>query len=73
MTNQTKPNNNTASFFAGCTKNEIRHAYFCADLFVMSVEDVLKPVVFSPSHYEVKELILDEDYFEDRTARKRNK
>lgn len=59
------------NLFAGRTKNEIAHAYFCAKLFGTSVEEQLKPVVFSPSHYEVKELILDEDYFENRAAKKR--
>ena len=59
--------------FAGRTKNEIAHAYFCARLFGTTVEEQLQPVVFSPSHYEVKELILDEDYFENRAAKKRNK
>lgn len=57
--------------FIGRTKNEIRHAYMCAELFKTTVEEQLKPVVFSPSHYEVKELILDEDYFENRAAKKR--
>ena len=67
--NQTSSNNNP---FAGRTKVEIAHAYFCAKLFGMSVEDVLKPVVFSDSHYEVKELILGDGDFDSKWALKRN-
>ena len=71
MTNQTKQSEKTHNLFAGRTKNEIRHAYFCAELFKTTVEEQLRPVVFSPSHYEPKELILDDDYFENRAAKKR--
>jgi len=59
--------------FQGRTKNEIRHLHFCAELFGETFDEMLQPVVFSTSHYEPKELILDSDYFEDRAAKKRLK
>ncbi len=45
--------------FAGRTKNDIRHAYFCADLFGTTVEEQLQPVVFSESHYQINQAKFD--------------
>jgi len=66
-------NDQPKEVFQGRTKNEIRHLHFCAALFGKTFEEMLEPVVFYPSHYEPKELILDSDYFEDRAFKKRFK
>lgn len=43
---------NQNNLFAGRTKNEIRHAYFCAELFGTSVEEQLKQPVSDPNMYD---------------------
>ena len=48
------------NIFKGFTKNDIRHAYFMANLFNEPIEEVLKPVVFTDEHYKVK----SDEYFE---------
>lgn len=73
MTNQTKQKNSTHNLFAGRTKNEIRHAYFCANLFGTTVEDILKPLVVSESYYEPKERILTDSDFKNSWYLKQNR
>lgn len=56
--------------FAGRTKNEIRHAYMCAEIFKTTVEDILKPFTFSESYYVPKERILEDSDFERKRSLK---
>ncbi len=57
-----KNNDQPKIVYKGRTKSEIAHLHFCANLFNVPFEEMIKPFSFSESYYEPKDRIIEDDF-----------
>lgn len=57
-----KNNDQPKEVFKGRTKNEIAHLHFCAKLFNVPFEEMIKPFTFSESYYIPKGGLIENEF-----------